>query len=424
MMKSNGLLKEKKKICMKILIAADTYLPVINGVVTSFLNLYRELEQMGHDVRILTLSRNHRSYRNGNVWYMGSINLGCVYPDSRFRSFPAVKILDEIVAWKPDIIHTQSELSTWKAAKQISKLTGARIVHTYHTLYEDYTHYFSPNKKMGRFIVARYSQKMLDQADVVIAPTEKVRQLLLEYGVQTPVVTIPTGIELKQFNQQLSVDEKEKLRTQIGIGRDTPLLIYVGRIAREKNIEEIFYLLQNCENSDINLLLIGDGPYRYALERKADELGLKSRIFFTGPVSPSEISKYYHIGNIFVSASNTETQGLTYIEAMACGLPVLCRKDSCLDHVIINGKNGFQYKTADEFYLILRKLLDDKNYADEIGLTAMKTVQESFSSENFAQQVLRVYKDAMDYYPHSHINDLHPIFENNILGRLLIALNR
>ena len=132
---------------MKVLIATDWYMPAVNGVVTSVLNLKRELAAQGHEVRVLTLSQTPHSRREGDVTYIGAVSAGMIYPGARLRTAPAMKLLGELEAWKPDIIHTQCEFSTFVMAKRLAAATGAPVVHTYHTVYEDYTHYFSPSQR-------------------------------------------------------------------------------------------------------------------------------------------------------------------------------------------------------------------------------------------------------------------------------------
>ena len=184
---------------MKILITSDWYAPAINGVVTSVLNLQRELSAQGHDVRVLTLSRSPRSYCSGAVTYIGAISAGKIYPDARFRTAPARHLLQQLINWSPDVIHTQCEFSTFLMAKKIAAATGAPIVHTYHTVYEDYTHYFSPSRKWGRRAIAAFSRWIIARTACVIAPTDKVRALLERYQVNRPIYVIPSGIDLRQF---------------------------------------------------------------------------------------------------------------------------------------------------------------------------------------------------------------------------------
>src|SRR5690606_12902211 len=143
--------------------------------------------------------------------------------------------------------------------------------------------------------------------------------------------------------------EKKILREKIGIPSNSKVLINVSRLAREKNIEELLFFISKLEDDNLVLLIVGDGPHREELESYANKLGISNKVFSTGFVPPNEVHKYYKLGDVFVNASNSETQGLTYIEALASGLPVLCKEDPCLKGVVKNGINGWQYKNIDDF---------------------------------------------------------------------------
>ncbi len=377
---------------MKILITTDWYKPVINGVVTSVVNLARGLEAMGHEVRILTLSGSLRSYQEGNVTCIGSVSVGLVYPNARLKMAQSHQFVHELVEWNPDIVHSQCEFSTFFLAKKIAQECSAPLVHTYHTVYEDFTHYFSPSVRLGKYMSAAFSRRILSNSQAVIAPTEKVAAMLARYSVDQPIFTVPTGLELERFMTPESKEARERLRAKLGIGADDFVFTYVGRLAKEKNIEELLELLKNRAPVCSKLLLVGDGPHREALEKLARELELRDRVIFAGMVQPDNVGVYYKAGDVFISASRSETQGLTYIEAMACGLPTLCRKDHCLDAVIEHGCNGFEYDSPEQFAAIAEKLCMLPDYRSCIGLTAQESVRTHFSEQGFARAAYKVYR--------------------------------
>lgn len=309
---------------MKILITTDWYKPVINGVVTSVVNLVEELEKQGHEVRVLTLSGDIHSYQKENVTYIGSVSVGLVYPNARLKMALCHRYILELIEWHPDIVHSQCEFSTFFMARKIASACNASLIHTYHTVYEDFTHYFSPSIKLGKKMAAILSKKVLDRTEAVIAPTKKVSDMLERYQVKAPVYVVPTGLELDRF-AGTDGEDREVLRKRFGLTENETVFIYVGRLAKEKNIEELFELLKNKAFLDTKLLVIGDGPYRQELETYVNENGLRGRIIFAGMIPADQVASYYKAGDIFVSASNSETQGLTYIEAMASALPVLCK---------------------------------------------------------------------------------------------------
>ena len=182
---------------MKILLTSDWYIPAVNGVVTSLLALRRQLTRQGHEVRVLTLSGSLHSHKEEGVYALGSVDAGMIYPGARLRAPEGDALIRELIAWGPDIVHSQCEFSTFAPARRIAKACGVPLVHTYHTVYEDYTHYFSPSIRMGRCAVAAFSRWVAAQTDCMIAPTGKVRRLLQGYGVRCPVVE-NNGLSLVQ----------------------------------------------------------------------------------------------------------------------------------------------------------------------------------------------------------------------------------
>ena len=224
---------------MKILITSDWYIPAVNGVVTSVKNLRRELEARGHEVRVLTLSQNHRSYKREGVTYLGSVAAGLIYPGARLRTALAGKWVREIVEWEPDVVHSQCEFSTFFLARRIAEELDIPLVHTYHTVYEDYTHYFSPSVHFGKKAAAVFTRWAASHTDCLIAPTAKVRMLLQGYGVRKPVFVVPSGIDLRHFQQEPDPLQSAVLRASLDIPQDRTVLVFVGRLAEEKRVDEL-----------------------------------------------------------------------------------------------------------------------------------------------------------------------------------------
>lgn len=382
---------------MKILITTEWYTPVINGVVTSVLNLQRELEKLGHEVKILTLSHTTESYTEGNVTYIGSLNAGIVYPQARVAVNLRSEEIFNLIEWHPQVIHSQCEFSTFLIAKKIARELNIPIVHTYHTVYEDYTHYFSPVKKWGQAAVSAFSRKILSHTKCVIVPTEKVKQILVRYGVKEEIRVIPTGIDMSRYSKILSQDERINLRLKLGIPVQANVAVFVGRLAREKNLEEIISMVSSANLENFRLLIVGDGPYRQTLEDYVDECGIREQVIFTGMICPENIYQYYQVGDVFVSASTSETQGLTYAEALANGLPALCRKDECLSGVIENGVNGWQYENDIDFTGRLQTIFAPENqeFRRKLSENAREGVYERYSAERFAENMEQVYEMAV-----------------------------
>ena len=377
---------------MKILITSDLYTVKTNGVVTSVRNLYEKLKKDGHDVRILTLSDNQKSRREGEVYYIRSVSLEKVYPEVRMPTAYRHKLIKELILWKPDIIHSQCEFFTFQYALRISKCTGAPIVHTYHTLYEQYFTYVFPIKRLSKPVIKSFSKNRLKKVKQVIAPTKKVEQVLLEYGLHNPIRVIPSGISLGRHLESMSEEERNRRRSELGISKDQFVILNLGRLGTEKNIDELLRMFAKAReyNKMLVFLIVGDGPAKHYLEEMAKELHVRDSVIFTGMVDPSQVQKYYKLGDLFVAASTSETQGLTYIEASANGLPLLCREDPCLQDVLIPGENGYAYTTEDEFVNRLLKIVGDAAWRKNASEKS-RSIAVGYDKETFGDSVESVY---------------------------------
>ena len=383
---------------MKVLITTDLYTTATNGVVTSVRNLSRELEEAGNEVKILTLSDTVHSHREGNIYYIHSMPLK-VYPDVRMplpRTSHSQKLLKEIIQWKPDIIHSQCEFFSFHYARRIAKRTGAPLVHTYHTQYEQYVSYVLPGRWAGDFLVKTLSRVRLKKVDIIIAPTAKMKQVLEDYGVKNDIEIVPSGICLQQHQGRMTEQEREQMRQLLGIPQEHRVVLNLGRLGTEKNLDEVvrLFALQLQRQPNLTLLIVGDGPAREKLCQQAKELGISDHVIFTGMVEPDQVQKYYQLGDVFVSASTSETQGLTYIEAAANGLPLVCREDPCLEGVISQGENGYTYRSPDEFLDEMDKVLADPDWCVCAGQKS-EQIASAYGREQFAQNIQAVYQAAM-----------------------------
>lgn len=379
---------------MKILITTDLYTTNTNGVVTSVRNLMEELTKKGHEIRVLTVSEKLKSHQEDNIYYIKSLPLGAIYPDVRMPvSHYHHRFIRELIDWKPDLIHSQCEFFSYQYAGYISRKTGAPIVHTYHTLYEQYVTYIFPSQRIGAFFVGKLSKYRLRKADAVVAPTAKVETVLKNYGLRNPIHVVPSGIALEQHKQRVTEEERKRRRSALGIPEDALVLLNLGRLGTEKNLTEVLdlFAMARLQNSKLMLLIVGDGPARKELEEKAAQLDVSEYVIFTGMVAPEQVYAYYQLGDVFVSASTSETQGLTYVEAAANGLPLLCRKDPCLDGVLVDGCNGWEYEAEEEFCDIIDSILRNPDQRQAAG-SQSEQIAASFDKSNFAEKIEDIYE--------------------------------
>ena len=380
---------------MKILLATDLYEPSISGIVTSVRILEEHLKKMGHDVKIMTLSNPLCTRSDDHIYFLPSFNASLFYPNVRIVYPFRRRIVREIAGWKPDIIHTHCELSTFAYSCCVTARTHTPIVHTYHTVYEDYVNYLPLTGHLVRRMLPFLIGLVARQTKVMIVPTKKVTHILDRYRVKIKTVVIPSAIN-ECFFKEHDGRSRSAIRAALGIAEDETVYVYLGRVAKEKNITELLDFACTDALPEGKILIVGDGPYRKTLERYVRKCGLTDRVIFTGMVEPKEVPGYYLAGDIFINASLSETQGLTYLEAMACGLPVLCRYDPCLDGVIVNGENGFVYESKEEFAAYAARLVNDPGLRRSVGECAKKTVWEKYMPETYAKACEKLYREVIE----------------------------
>lgn len=380
---------------MNIGLFTETYYPEINGVANSVYMLKKELEKRGHNVYVFTTTTPGAPEHEYNVFRVPSIPFIFI-TERRVGLFYQPKLANIIKKLNLDIIHTHTEFSLGIFGRIMSKELKLPIVHTYHTIYEDYTHYLTHFKALDRRAKAFariYSKVCCNSVEQVIAPTEKTKQLLMTYSVHKDISVIPTGIDLSKFTKSNYSDDKIKaLKDNYKIKPDEKVMIYVGRVSQEKNIEEVIKAMPDYMNKrgDVKFVIVGSGPALDGLKNLVKQLKLEERFVFTGAQPWDNIGLFYRLGDVFVSASRSETQGLTYIEAMASGLPVVAREDKCLEDILKQGENGYAFTDVDGLYHGLDQVL----YLDQ-GTdysSNAQTMANQFSAQEFAQRVENVYQ--------------------------------
>ena len=389
---------------MRIGIFTDTYTPFINGVTTSVLMLKKGLERKGHQVFIVTVNPDNMHFKleeNGRIIRLPGIPTG-IY-DYRLTGIYPMKALKHIKKWNLDVIHSQTEFGVGTFARIVAKQYSIPLVHTYHTMYEDYVHYIThgyfnrSSKKIVEYLTLFYCDKTISE---LVVPTKKAYELFKKkYKVDRNVYIVPTGIDVEKFYKENNKGlDRTKKRKELGIDKDDFVILFVGRIGTEKNIDLLLSTMKSFKNDKIKLLIIGDGPnlldyQSYCIKNKID-----NNVIFTGKVSWDIISDYYVISDVFATASHTETQGLTVIEAMAASLPVVCIDDESFTDTVINNLNGLIFQNKREYRKHILTLYKDREYLKKLSNQA-RISAETHSSKYFADQILDVYKIAIKNRP-------------------------
>lgn len=398
---------------MRIGMFTDQFYPNISGVVTSIEMLIEGLEALGHQCFIFTsfdeskLSKEQLDLikQKGNV-----INFpGRPYPskglkDYRYKIFKG-KIIKTVKSYNLDLIHVHTDYNISIIARKCHKKLHIPIVHTFHTLWEGYIKYFSPFldkhfHKLSLWIIKKlFISPASKVASAEIFPTKKLiaNEKTYGFGRSKNVYIIPTGIELGKFNIKITDKEKSNLRKQYGLSDSDFVYVYIGRTSREKQIDVVINAFDmSCKGmANAKLLIVGGGPEYDELVSLASSMETREQIKFTGFIKWDDIAKFYQIGDIFVNASQSETQGLTYIEALASGLPVLVQSDPCFDGVIENYYNGIIYDGLEDLVKNMKEILKAPEALKVIKKNTIPSIKK-FSKEEYANQVLNVYLNVLE----------------------------
>ena len=384
---------------MKIAFFTDTFYPEVNGVAASCLTLKRALEKRGHEVHVFApRSRVKDAVQDPRVHLLPSMPFFLL--KDRNVTFYSGNALRRMAAMGFDVVHTHSEFAAGILGLRVGLAGGAALVHTYHTAWEDYTTYVShgvkPVDKAVKGFSRKYSRWWCNRFDRVVTPTAKTRDLLIGYGERTDIDIIPSGMDLGRFApERHPASEREAIRLECGVKPGERVLLNIGRLAPEKNLSRLLRVFPDLlkVHPEVRFVIIGEGPSRKELAEEAGRLGVGNSVTLTGPKPWDDIDKYYAIGDVFASCSHSETQGLTYIEAMASGLCVTAARDACLDGVLEDGVNGLLAEDTKESLLAaLCRAFGDEGEA--IRTRAPESVRR-YGTQAFAEAIERCYEQAM-----------------------------
>ena len=395
---------------MRIGLFTDTYFPQVSGVATSIRTLKTELEKQGHAVFIFTTTdKDVNRYEDWQIIRIPSVPF-FAFKDRRFAYRGFTKALEIAKQYQLDIIHTQTEFSLGLLGIWIARELRIPVIHTYHTQYEDYVHYIAKGMLIRPSMVKYLVRGFLRDVDGVICPSEIVRDLLSKYKVKVEKRVIPTGIELAKFERpEIKEENLQELRSKLGIQEDEKMLLSLSRISYEKNIQAVLDAFAEVlkEEDKVKLVVAGDGPYLDSLKEQAVKLNLQKHVIFTGMIAPSETALYYKAADFFISASTSETQGLTYLESLASGTPVIAHGNPYLDNLISDKMFGTLYYREQELAgAILEALIATPDMSEQKLADKLYEI----SAENFGKRVHEFYLDAIISNNFEHeLNDGKPV---------------
>ena len=387
---------------MRIAIFTDTYPPYVNGVSTSCFNLAKVLKAHGHDVLVVAPrpTKGKLELVDGVLYIPGAYLKR--YYGFRMTNIFASKPVKIIKKFKPDVIHNQTDWTIAVLARRVAKKFHLPIVYTYHTNYEDYTYYVvgSALDSIAKKLVRTYSQAIANRMTEFITPSDKTKAYMRQAGSDIYINVVPSGIDFSIFkDSSIDLEKANAFKKEHHITEKTRVFLILGRLAKEKSMDVslkgIAAYHKKHPKEDVKILVVGDGPAKEELVLLAEELGITPLTVFVGQVSGLEVPFYYHLANIYTSASITETQGLTFMEAMAAGNIVLARFDNNLTGTIIDNETGFFFSNDETFVSQVEHIFNMKEEERQTILNNAYQIVDRYSIDNFYKNIMRVYNRAI-----------------------------
>lgn len=382
---------------MKIALFTDTFLPQTNGVVVYLQDLIRVLSRE-HDVVLVAPGSGplkvEQPSRGVKIYWVPASPFP-FYEGYRMASVDYRRISDILKKEKPDVVHAHAPVLLGLQGIFAAKRRGIPVVVTYHTHFPEYVPHLLNGKlpaflnRLSRYTVRKLIKQVFKRVDSVTAPTVELTRELRSYGLRN-VVHIPNGIDFGKFDRHKKADV-EALRRRYGT-RGKKVILYAGRISFEKRIDLLLEAFRMIDKKDMLLLIVGSGPNLKQLKAMAKGLGIRN-IRFTGFVEHSALSAAYRCADLFASASDTETFGLTFVEAMHLGLPVVGVRKLGAKEVIENGKSGLLVEPGDTAGLAkaMERLLEDRALRRKMGRAARERAK-IYSIDKSAEKTLALYK--------------------------------
>ncbi len=379
---------------MRIGIFTDSFRPYTSGVVRSIELFSREFTNHGHEVFVFgpDYPLLHPPKEEG-VFRFISIPAPTI-PDFALPIPISIQLSPTIRQLKLDIIHAHSPFLLGRLGARAARRHRLPLVFTFHTLYDQYVHYFPFAQKASKQVVQAISRDFCNRANTVVAPSQMIVSYLQRIGVYTPVVNIPTGVDLEEFKNL----DSEWLIKNYGVDPQEKTLLFVGRLGKEKNVTFLLKAFQIIQKDypDCRLVLVGKGPLEDQLKRMARDMEIEDKLIFTGVLSRQKIVHCYASSDLFVFPSVTETQGLVIGEAKATGLPVVAIRAFGPAEMVEDGEDGILTDPSlPSFTEAVLKLLQDSELYRSMSEQAKKNVTKVSASKS-AEQMLELYRELID----------------------------
>ncbi|MCF8111408.1 MAG: glycosyltransferase [Desulfobacteraceae bacterium] len=378
---------------LRVAMFTNNYLPFIGGVPLSIERLRTGLCGCGDQVLVVAPNYREQTEQEEHVLRVPSVLSMGKKGEFRITNIFLPRIYRKVKKFKPDIIHLHHPFWMGSLGLFVARRLKVPAVYTYHTRLEEYSHFVPlPGVLFRNLISHAMVKRFANKCDSIILPTYSTQEYLRIIGVTTPAFVQPTGIEYKRF-RQVSDNEVRELKESLGIV-DERVFVSVSRLSNEKNIDFMIDAINDLRKQTkvkFRFLMIGEGHERDRLQQRIESLGLEKEFILVGSVAPADMPKWYHLGDIFLFASKSETQGMVILEAMAAGLPVVAVRSSGIDDVVRNGFNGFKTpEKQDQWCKRIRRILEDDGLRKEMSENALKFAMD-YSVERFTEELRQIY---------------------------------
>jgi 1,2-diacylglycerol 3-alpha-glucosyltransferase len=405
----NGAIKS-----LKILFISDVYFPRVNGVSTSIKTFIDQMQTMGHTVHLIAPDYGVKT--TDEAW-IKRIPARKIYfdPEDQLMKFgQAIKRLPELMAEQYDVIHVNTPFIAHYLGIKLGKKLNVPVIETYHTFFEDYLHHYLPwlPQNIARGLARIISRTQCNAVDAIVSPSQPMLDVLRAYGVKTAGKVIPTGLQESSF-ELVDLD----FRAKFNIASDRPMLLYVGRVAYEKNIEFLLCVVQALQEQlpDLLLVVTGEGPAEHSLKQLSKSLNIQHNVMFIGYLDRNtELNACYRSADVFVFASTSETQGLVILEAMAQGTPVVAVAELGTKSILVEGR-GARIAKEDtmDFAEKVQEVLNDHRQRLVLEKSALEYVRKEWTAKRQAERMLDFYYEVIVNFQMTHVSHSAPVTNVN-----------
>lgn len=399
---------------MKILFISDVYFPRVNGVSTSIRTFVEQMQNLGHEVHLIAPDYAHKT--EDEVW-IKRVAARSIYfdPEDKLMKWgAALKMLPELRRENYDMIHVHTPFVAHYLGLKLARELNIPCVETYHTFFEEYLHYYLPiiPKPLARSLARMISKRQCNAVDAIVAPSQPMLNVLRAYGIEAEAEVVPTGLQQQSF----AASDGVAFRLKHGIALDRPMLLYVGRVAFEKNISFLLEMTKVLiqEHPDVLLVVAGEGPAEASLHTQAKQLELNHHIQFIGYMDrATELNACYQAADVFVFASKSETQGLVLLEAMAQGTPVVAIAELGTASILVEGEGAWiAPDNIAGFAARVHRLLKHPEERYALAERAVAYVKTHWTAKTQAERMLHFYHHLISVYQAKHKFDRLPQANN------------